>query len=51
MGSDGNARAAYIEKFVPNEVNHELRLTKYKGRSMKKLTPLEKRAVTGYFKP
>jgi hypothetical protein len=51
MGSDGNARAAYIDKYVPNEVNHELRLTKYKGRSMKKLTPLEKRAVTGYFKP
>jgi hypothetical protein len=49
MGTDGNARAAYIQKYVPNEVNQELRLRDYGTKRV--LTPMEKRKVTGYFKP
>jgi hypothetical protein len=49
MGNDGNPRAAEIEKYAPNEINTELRLKKY-GKK-KQLSPMERRVVTGWFKP
>jgi hypothetical protein len=50
-GSDGKIRTVWLEKYVPNEINRSLALEKYGVRAGKHLTKIQRKELTGFFKP
>jgi hypothetical protein len=49
-GYNGKVRTVRLEKYVPNEVNKGLALSKYGLRGESKLNKAQRRELTGYFK-
>jgi signal peptidase I len=50
VGFNGKIRTVKLEKYVPNEINKTLALSKYGIRGESKLTKAQRRELTGYFK-
>jgi signal peptidase I len=50
IGYNGKIRTVMLEKYVPNEINKSLALSKYGIRGESKLTKAQRRELTGYFK-
>ena len=46
----GRVRAVMVDKYVPNEINHDLIFEKFGHRSEKRLTTQQRRELTGFFK-